>query len=117
MIGGIDGRGADLYYHVRSTFDASLTPGLGPMSAQIIDGLVIAAKRLRQAVAAHAEDMRVRQGGIVPGLAVILVGDDPASQVYVRNKTAFAKKSASAPIAIHCPLRPAKGNSSISSAI
>jgi methylenetetrahydrofolate dehydrogenase (NADP+)/methenyltetrahydrofolate cyclohydrolase len=30
--------------------------------------------------------MKERQGGIVPGLAVVLVGDDPASQVYVRNK-------------------------------
>jgi len=55
------------------------------MTAQIIDGLAVA-KRLRQEMAAHAADMRERQGGIVPGLAVVLVGDDPASQVYVRNK-------------------------------
>ncbi len=55
------------------------------MSARIIDGLATA-KRVRQEISAHAEDMRARQGGIVPGLAVVLVGDDPASQVYVRNK-------------------------------
>ena len=31
--------------------------------------------------------------GVVPGLVVILVGDDPASQVYVRNKERSAKKA------------------------
>lgn len=55
------------------------------MTAQILDGLAIA-KRIKEEMASHAKDMRSRQGGIVPGLAVILVGDDPASQVYVRNK-------------------------------
>lgn len=55
------------------------------MTAQIIDGLAVA-KRIRAQIASHAEDMKSRQGGIVPGLAVVLVGDDPASQVYVRNK-------------------------------
>lgn len=55
------------------------------MTAQIIDGLAVA-KRIRSGIAAHAADMKARQGGIVPGLAVVLVGDDPASQVYVRNK-------------------------------
>lgn len=55
------------------------------MSARIIDGLAIA-MRLRQEIAGHAKDIRERQGGIVPGLAVVLVGEDPASQVYVRNK-------------------------------
>ncbi|MDX9690673.1 MAG: bifunctional methylenetetrahydrofolate dehydrogenase/methenyltetrahydrofolate cyclohydrolase FolD [Proteobacteria bacterium] len=55
------------------------------MSAIIIDGVAIA-KRVKEGIAAHALDMKSRQGGIIPGLAVILVGDDPASQVYVRNK-------------------------------
>ena len=50
------------------------------MSAQIIDGAAIA-KRLRQQVAERALALGRR-----PGLAVILVGDDPASAVYVRNK-------------------------------
>jgi len=55
------------------------------MTAQLIDGMALAA-RVRAGVADHAADIRRRQGGVVPGLAVVLVGDDPASQVYVRNK-------------------------------
>ncbi len=55
------------------------------MSARIIDGAALAA-RIRAEVKAHAEDMKTRQGGIVPGLAVLLVGDNPASQSYVRSK-------------------------------
>ena len=51
--------------------------------AQIIDGKAIAAA-IRQEVAADAAALRER--GIEPCLAVILVGDDPASQTYVRNK-------------------------------
>ncbi len=49
----------------------------------IIDGKMIAAK-VRAEVAAETE--KIKKEGIVPGLAVILVGDDSASQVYVRNK-------------------------------
>ncbi len=55
------------------------------MTARLIDGLAMASQ-IRAGLAEHALDMKTRQGGIVPGLAVILVGDDPASQVYVRNK-------------------------------
>lgn len=54
------------------------------MSAQIIDGKAIAA-HLRQHIKQRV-DARVAAGKRVPGLAVILVGSDPASQVYVRNK-------------------------------
>ena len=54
------------------------------MSARIIDGKAFAA-RLRAQVADHAAGLKAVKG-IVPGLAVILVGDDPASAVYVRNK-------------------------------
>lgn len=61
------------------------------MAARIIDGAAVA-KRIRQEVAAHAADMKERQGGIIPGLAVILLGDDPASQVYVRNKTRICEE-------------------------
>ena len=53
------------------------------MSAKIIDGKQVAARcreELKQQVAA------LQARGIIPGLAVILVGEDPASQVYVRNK-------------------------------
>jgi methylenetetrahydrofolate dehydrogenase (NADP+)/methenyltetrahydrofolate cyclohydrolase len=53
------------------------------MTAQLIDGIALS-KKLRAEVAQRAAALRGR--GIVPGLAVILVGDDPASAVYVRNK-------------------------------
>lgn len=52
--------------------------------ARIIDGKGIAA-RLRQEVADNAARLTA-ETGIIPGLAVVLVGDDPASHVYVRNK-------------------------------
>lgn len=54
------------------------------MVAQIIDGFAIAAE-LRRDIAARAAEMKEAYG-VVPGLAVVLVGDDPASAVYVRNK-------------------------------
>ncbi len=54
------------------------------MVAKLIDG-VAAASRLRQSLAHRVADIK-SQRGRVPGLAVVLVGDDPASQVYVRNK-------------------------------
>lgn len=54
------------------------------MSAQIIDGKAIAA-HLRQHIKQRV-DARVAAGKRVPGLAVIMVGNDPASEVYVRNK-------------------------------
>ncbi|MFC7705649.1 bifunctional methylenetetrahydrofolate dehydrogenase/methenyltetrahydrofolate cyclohydrolase FolD [Plastorhodobacter daqingensis] len=53
------------------------------MTAQIIDGKVFAA-RVRGQVAQGVTKLKAR--GITPGLAVVLVGDDPASEVYVRNK-------------------------------
>jgi len=52
--------------------------------AQIIDGQAIAA-RLRQRVREVVAELREKRG-FVPGLATVLVGDDPASQIYVRNK-------------------------------
>ena len=52
--------------------------------ATIIDGKAIAAG-LRQRVAEAAADLRARHL-IAAGLATVLVGDDPASQIYVRNK-------------------------------
>lgn len=54
------------------------------MVAQVIDGKAFAAK-VRGKVAQHVAGL-VRDHGITPGLAVALVGEDPASQVYVRNK-------------------------------
>ncbi|WP_396430250.1 bifunctional methylenetetrahydrofolate dehydrogenase/methenyltetrahydrofolate cyclohydrolase FolD [Limnohabitans sp.] len=60
------------------------------MTAQIIDGIALS-KHLRSDVAARAEALRAK--GITPGLAVLLVGDNPASQVYVRNKVKACEDS------------------------
>lgn len=55
------------------------------MTARIIDGKAIAAE-LRGKVASKVERMK-REHGLQPGLAVVLIGSDPASEVYVRTKT------------------------------
>ncbi|MGJ4890334.1 bifunctional methylenetetrahydrofolate dehydrogenase/methenyltetrahydrofolate cyclohydrolase FolD [Bradyrhizobium sp. HKCCYLRH3099] len=54
------------------------------MTARIIDGKIIAAD-LRAQVAGEVERVK-RDHGLTPGLAVVLVGNDPASEVYVRSK-------------------------------
>jgi methylenetetrahydrofolate dehydrogenase (NADP+) / methenyltetrahydrofolate cyclohydrolase len=54
------------------------------MTAKIIDGKAFAA-RVREQVAGHVARLR-EENGLVPGLAVVLVGEDPASQVYVGAK-------------------------------
>jgi len=59
------------------------------MTAIRIDGNVLAAK-VRDRIAADVTALKAR--GITPGLAVVLVGEDPASQVYVRNKVAACAK-------------------------
>jgi methylenetetrahydrofolate dehydrogenase (NADP+)/methenyltetrahydrofolate cyclohydrolase len=53
-------------------------------AAKLIDGKVYA-ERLRAQVAAEVAELRTNHG-LQPGLAVVLVGDDPASQIYVRSK-------------------------------
>ena len=56
------------------------------MGATTIDGKAFAA-RIRERVAAGVRDLSdATSGDLVPGLAVVLVGENPASQVYVRNK-------------------------------
>lgn len=55
------------------------------LSAKVIDGKAVAAEvrgRVRSEVAEYAQ----AHGGQAPGLATVLVGDDPASEIYVRNK-------------------------------
>lgn len=59
--------------------------------AKLIDGKALAAKMQNELVE-KVEKLKA-EAGIVPGLVVILVGDDPASQVYVRNKERSAKKA------------------------
>jgi len=60
------------------------------MTAQLIDGNALS-KQLRGDVARRAAALKAR--GITPGLAVILVGENPASQVYVRNKVKACEDS------------------------
>ena len=56
---------------------------------KLIDGKAAAARVLAEV----AEDVRaLKAAGIVPALAVVLVGDDPARQVYVRNKVLRAEE-------------------------
>src|SRR5689334_42467 len=54
------------------------------MAATIIDGKAVAAK-LRARIAQETQRLKTAHG-LVPGLATVLVGNDPASEVYVRNK-------------------------------
>jgi methylenetetrahydrofolate dehydrogenase (NADP+)/methenyltetrahydrofolate cyclohydrolase len=61
------------------------------MSAQILDGKKVAAELIEQI--RSKVDARVKAGHAAPGLAVVLVGDDPASQVYVRNKVRACEKA------------------------
>lgn len=55
-------------------------------TARILDGKALAA-RIRAGLATEAQRLTARDPKLTPGLAVVLVGEDPASQVYVRNKT------------------------------
>src|SRR5688572_21682463 len=59
------------------------------MAATIIDGKAIAAD-IQEELAAEAEALR--QGGVIPMLGVVLVGDDPASHTYVRSKLRTAER-------------------------
>jgi methylenetetrahydrofolate dehydrogenase (NADP+) / methenyltetrahydrofolate cyclohydrolase len=59
------------------------------MTARIIDGRAIAAS-LRKTVA--SETAELAKSGHVPGLAVVLVGDDPASEIYVRSKVRMTRE-------------------------
>jgi methylenetetrahydrofolate dehydrogenase (NADP+)/methenyltetrahydrofolate cyclohydrolase len=63
---------------------AELAPTENPPVAKLIDGKIYA-ERLRAQVAEQVAQLR-RDHGLQPGLAVVLVGEDPASQIYVRSK-------------------------------
>ena len=60
------------------------------MTAHTIDGNALS-KQLRTEVATRAQALKTK--GVTPGLAVVLVGDNPASQVYVRNKVKACEDS------------------------
>jgi methylenetetrahydrofolate dehydrogenase (NADP+)/methenyltetrahydrofolate cyclohydrolase len=57
---------------------------MSAIATRLIDGKAVAAE-IRAEVAAGVADF-IQRHGLAPGLAVVLVGDDPASAVYVRNK-------------------------------
>lgn len=69
--------------------------------AKIIDGAAHA-KALRAELAAEVARLRAEHG-LKPGLAVVLVGEDPASQVYVRNKVRFANEAGMASRDVRLP--------------
>ncbi len=60
------------------------------MTAQIIDGNALA-KKIREEVAGRTAALKAR--GIQPHLAIVLVGEDPASQVYVKHKVADSEQT------------------------
>jgi methylenetetrahydrofolate dehydrogenase (NADP+)/methenyltetrahydrofolate cyclohydrolase len=70
------------------------------VSARILDGTVIA-KAIRQEVA--AEVSRLRSKGRKPGLAAVLVGEDPASAVYVRSKGKACEEAGMHSVTIRLP--------------
>ena len=61
------------------------------MTATVIDGKAVAAE-VRAQVAASVRDLAAANGGRAPGLATVLVGGDPASEVYVANKRRQAEE-------------------------
>src|SRR5947209_3399270 len=68
---------------------------ISAMSARIIDGRAIAAQ-VRGEVAAEVAEF-TRAAGRPPGLATVLVGEDPASAIYVRNKQRACEEVGIAP--------------------
>src|SRR4051812_34950759 len=83
---GIDGKAGAARPRARGAGEGAAAPP----PAGGIDGKAVAA-RLRAEVAGEAAALAAR--GVVPTLAVVLVGDDPASAVYVRNKTRAAREA------------------------
>jgi methylenetetrahydrofolate dehydrogenase (NADP+)/methenyltetrahydrofolate cyclohydrolase len=78
------------------------------MTADIIDGKAFAAG-LRERVAAAVSALKGAHGA-VPGLAVVLVGEDPASQVYVRNKHSQTEASGMASFEHRLPAETTQGD-------
>jgi methylenetetrahydrofolate dehydrogenase (NADP+)/methenyltetrahydrofolate cyclohydrolase len=68
--------------------------------ARLIDGSAVA-RKVREAVAVEVAELRAR--GVVPGLTVVLVGDDPASAVYVGGKEKASREAGMAGETIRLP--------------
>jgi len=77
------------------------------MTAAIIDGTAVA-RASRARTASRAAALQARHG-VAPGLATVLVGDDPASEVYVRNKRRAATEAGIADFHRHLDARSAPG--------
>ena len=71
------------------------------MAAQLIDGTAVA-RRVREDVAKGVEQL-LAAGGTAPGLATVLIGDDPASEVYVRNKRKLSAAAGMQDLHRHLP--------------
>ena len=76
------------------------------MSAKIIDGKTIA-QQVRNEVAEQVKQ-RLAAGKRAPGLAVVLVGENPASQIYVASKRRACDEVGFLPAPTTCPLPPVK---------
>ncbi len=77
------------------------------MTAKTIDGKAAAAE-LRKRVAEQVSELRANYD-VQPGLAAILVGDDPASQVYIRNKERQTEEVGMASVGRRLPAETSEG--------
>jgi methylenetetrahydrofolate dehydrogenase (NADP+)/methenyltetrahydrofolate cyclohydrolase len=77
------------------------------MSARILDGKALAQTMQAEMAAEVAEQLRT--GGPRPGLAAVRVGDDPASETYVRNKIKACEKAGFASFHHHLPAETSEG--------
>ena len=71
------------------------------MTARLIDGTAVA-RRVREDVARGVEKL-VADGGVAPGLATVLIGDDPASEVYIRSKRRLSVEAGIQDLHRHLP--------------
>ena len=71
------------------------------MAAQILDGKLMS-EELRAGIKERVERLKAEKG-VTPGLAVILVGNDPASEIYVRNKGIGCEKTGTYSVTIRMP--------------
>jgi methylenetetrahydrofolate dehydrogenase (NADP+)/methenyltetrahydrofolate cyclohydrolase len=71
------------------------------VTARLIDGKAVA-RKVREDVARGVEKL-LADGGVAPGLATVLIGDDPASEVYVRNKRRLSVEAGMQDLHRHLP--------------
>ncbi len=71
------------------------------MTARVVDGTAVA-RQVREEVGRGVEKL-IAEGGTAPGLATVLIGDDPASEVYVRNKRRLCVEAGMQDLHRHLP--------------